>query len=327
MKKIKLLPLLLAFPLLASCGVGSKIKSPKFLDAGKEIKFDKFTENLTKVVEKLDVFDAKKQLKSSVLKQEYASYKEDVENRGKTVLSKTVGGELATTEIKYDAENHLMEEVYKYEDNYVGTDVTGKGSSAAKFDGHYTYQTLKDGKKSFVVRVDKDSKEYAKEALIEDDYKKVDFDNGKLKEIINDESFEIDVICMAYSTSSPEDQKNFHFYQNDKLFTVEVNLDHEEDVLDTASVKSGTVKQKITYKLQVNLVNEKLTFKTYNKSSSEYTFSRTCFCKIDGVNHYAAKGDVYTYFSQRKADVSLEYKETKVKEVDLAKYTKIGATW
>lgn len=327
MKKTKLLPLLLAFPLLASCGVGSKLKAPKFAEPGKEIKYDTFVDNIEKLAGKLHVNDDKKQLPSAVFTQKIESYSESVHKKSNKEVERIKGGYTESSEFKYDSKNHLIEESEASKDKYTGKQVTSKGATSSEYKSHSSYQALKDGKNTYVVRIEKETKEYFKEATVDKDFSVVDYSNSFLKEKVTDEFINVVLIMMIYEAVPEKEQKNFKFYQKDKLFTAETTLESEEDVLDIHAKKIGKNKSTYTFKVQCDLVNEKLVIKSWTETIDEYTISKTGTTKIDGGTVLAVKDDSYVFTNQSKNESSFVYKDVKLKEVKLDKYTKIGAAW
>ena len=325
--KRKLLPLLLALPLLASCGGVSKLKAPKFADPGKEIKYEKFVENIGKVLDKLDVYNAKKKLPSSVLKYSYQVYGEQLLKRNDKEFTKSVGGEKDELEFKYDASNLLMEETYKYEIASSYVDPLGKSAAAEDYTTHTMYQQAKVKKNNYVVAVDKDNKEYSKEADLDDSYKAVNYHNETLKQIVTDSAVMIESICAYYPYMPKESQKAIKFYQSDKLFTIAIDEDETSDVLDTTSNKVGSLKTTAVMKFQCNLVNDKLSLLSWTETTAEYSIKKTCSVKISGDTVEFAKGDTLSVLSQSRDELSLEYKDVKLKAIDLADYTQLGSAW
>ena len=112
MKKIKLLPLLFALPMLTSCG-GLKISAPRFAKEGNEISYKKILEKVGKFAERCD-FAKESALSGGIYKSTSGSTNTvEVFRNGKSFRKGSVNI-LEKEEAQYDKDNAIIKSKSEY---------------------------------------------------------------------------------------------------------------------------------------------------------------------------------------------------------------------
>lgn len=312
MKKTKFLSLLLFAPLLASCG--GKVKAPKFLDKGKEIKKADFVVALNKVFDKASFNDTTKKLGQGEFKYETTVRDFNETLRGKKSLSKFTELEKTAEDHKYDPKQLVDRYTFRYEDKVVKEDAAGKDVSNAKTKADCAYQYAKVGKKEYIVTVSGNEKAYVKEY----EASKADIETGfdfSAKSYANSAFEEVYNMIDEYDAKEGEALKDYKFYKNGNVFTIEQNteitVEHKED----EKVDYVTV-SKITQIAQIDATEGKWASKFYYHEESDREF------KLN-AGQFAA-GDVYHSEYDIVYEVSYEVKEVKVEKFDLKDFVGFG---
>ena len=316
MKKNKLLAILLAAPLLASCGV-SKLKEPKFADAGKELSFEKFQKALEKagVPDKLD-FAVEKKLPSSVFVEELKAYNGYDLLREDKVKESAANLETYKDEWKLDTENVLLEHNMSTSTEFKAESANTKSSGSQKEQSKASYQEETINKKKFTVSIDQTNKEYSRYS--DSSVTKADLAiDGKLKEEVSDAgTLFVDMVYGA-AMSSKEELKHFKFYQNDKVFTITWEDEAEDKTLALYNIST-----KYVQKTQIDVTKGK--FKAVNWYSSEEvkSFKKTGTAyDFYGEERVFYKGETIKEYIQTAQVASFEYKDVKLNKVDISDYT------
>ena len=317
MKKIKVFPLLILVPMLASCGL-SKPSSPKFADVGKEVKFDKFQTDLMEASGKA-IFNSEKALPSGILKSKKAILSTTILKRGKETLMDYNVLRNENSELKYDKENKIVKEIVEDKSEAQSKTQTEKASEVDNVKTTRVYQEGEKDKKKYVLEVRPDLKEVYKEADLSgtkiaaylDTFVKVNV--GSTADNIFNEIF------MQYAASDEKEKKNYKFYENDQIFTIEYKSELEEDVKDDDEkvfLKRTTIQET---KVQVELNDKKPQFKEWTnyKITGEYTRDFDAF----------KKGDSGEAVQQGSLEYSYEVKDVKLKAVDVSKFVYMGEAW
>ena len=336
MKKTKLLPLLLALPMLASCGI-KKPSQPKFAkvsDADK-ISGAKFVEGVEKETLDLD-FLGSKALPSSEMKLDtkYSLKRELL--RGKKNYRGEEDARNATVVSKLDAKNNLVEYDYREKSNYVFTKAGVESKSGD--DTKYTdvYQEAKvDGKKYFVV-VDKAGKEFTKSAKIEGDVTVAKAADAVAKEKAIDISdgvhgYNLGNLVSSYSSAVASDDKaemkKYSFWKKDKVFTIEYKSEDKD--VEVKQAEKVVAKRTIieSYKAQIDFTKGKVKSLVWSTFEMTYKVLKN-HSGFDYVGSFVyAKDDVDTYKWVAAETTTYEHKDVKLKALDISNFTKIGETW
>jgi len=322
MKKTKLLSILLAAPLLASCGI-SKLKEPKFADLGKELNFTKFSEALEKagVPDELE-FQVEKKLSSGILKHEtnsYDGYELSRQDKVKESFKEKIDSK---DEWKLDAKNVLLEHNASSSGASKGEEAGTKSSSSNSEKFKVSYQEETVNKKKFVVSIDHNSKEYcrySKSELIKADLSL----DGKMKEEVNDCGvYFIEKVYDAEAASLDDEEiKHYKFYQNGKVFTI-VYENKGEDKSNELYNDSYNYLEKT----QIDVTKGKFKAVTWIDSENVRTFKKSgSAMDYFGESRLYFKGEVVKEFAQVRDVASFEAKEITLKKVDLKSFTQTEA--
>jgi hypothetical protein len=316
MKKIKLLPLLAVIPMLASCG--GKPAKPKFAKFGDVITAEEFDTKCEaarkKTVLVLDLLPAGISKKSSV------EYTETVHNRNKKALSSDVHVKESNDELKHDVKNAVVEGKATSKDTRnIKTKATSSSTNENKSSA-YTIQETKIDDNKFVVTAYKKSKQFEKISKITDGLNtaKTILDD-LVRDFLDDGETEVYGLRSAYAIASEEGKKNYKFYQNDKIFTIEFKKDIDEEYKPADKVlyvDKGTEEKVI----QIELDKDKLSYKFWHLKEYEREY------KSD-YSSDQAKGDVSKYVTREVKEGTWQRKDVTLKALDLANFTKVGASW
>ena len=223
MKKIKLLSLLAVVPMLASCG--GKPSKPRFASYGKEVSYKAIVKDQSKVASKAD-FMSEEALGSGVFKSKEGSYISIKGTMNADKFSMVIQG-ADESEFKYDQKNAIVQTTAKSEtlmtsDSSAGSSSMGNNSSSTS-----SIQLGKVDKKSCLIEATKETKEYRK--LVETDKKGAQaLLDAQAKSMLEDATDEFEAGLLHYETLEKKEQKNYKFYENGNVFTVEVKFEKEE---------------------------------------------------------------------------------------------------
>lgn len=317
MKKIKVFPLLIFVPMLASCGL-SKPSSPKFADVGKEVKFDKFQTDLMEASGKA-IFNSEKALPSGILKSKKAIFYSQIMKRGKEKLMDYDVLQNENSELKYDKENKIVKEVVENKSDIQGKSQTEKAIEVVNGKTTRVYQEGEKDNKKYVLEVRPDLKEIYKEADLSGIKIAAYLDTFVKTKVGSTADNIFSEIFMEYASSGEKEKKNYKFYENDKIFTIEYKLDLKEDVKDgdeKVYLKRITTRES---KIQVELNDKKPQFKQWTtcKITGEYTRNFDIY----------KKGDFGELVEQASLEYSYEVKDVKLKAVDVSKFVYMGEAW
>lgn len=332
MKKIKLLPLLLALPLLASCGLAKPSKGgfARVSDADK-ISAKKFLDAITKEQNKVD-FMSEKALPSSESKIEtrYA-LKADLK-RGKKVLRAQEDIENQTDSLKYDKANQILaleskgKEIrnFSLEDSNFNESYENKNSSQ--------YQFSKVGKYKHLLSIDNTKKEYwsrkkiaasDKPAEIADEYAKgiiADFASGT-------RGFTLSELIGMYMSSTEKEQKDYTFYKKDRVYTVEYNFEEADKEIKNSEKVVAKQTVKMFFKAQVVFEDGKNKEVHYSTQETTYTAVKNHLNSDSYGSYVMAKDDVLNVKWEASELITYARKDMKLKAIDISKYTQMGSGW
>jgi hypothetical protein len=312
-KTTKFLSFLLFAPLLTGCGNG--VKAPKFAKYGDEVKFEKFYENLNAAFKKATFLSETKTLGSVQMKGEYAELEGGKITRGKKTYSETS----ALTQTRYENKVDVDHSVYEMKVDYVeassSKDASGETSNESETVMTMTYQVATISKQKWLVGAVHETKEYGKEELLEGVKEQTFFDNvGKGATLLGLQEC-ISSIEMQYDGETEEGKKDYKFYQNGNVYTVEMNWQEEQENKEDDVVYS---KEKSTCKwiVQLDMTEGKW-------SGKEYLDSKTVTEYKKAYGQYV-EGDVLEETGIIKQEFSAQTKKLNLKPQDLSKYKYIG---
>lgn len=311
MKKTKFLSLLVLAPLMTGCG--TNVKAPKFAKKGDEVKYADFVNNLDKLLEKAS-FKKEKKLGQSEFKMKNA-YNDTYEKiRGKKTIVKSVDYQVTEEDHKYDPNKIVDRYVFKGEIVQTLEEPVGKSVDKSTMQHEDANQYHKIGEKEYLVHVEGDKKQYTNVAEISksDLVGMFDFQAKNYAEGIFDDVFDL---LGDYEAAPEKEQKNYKFYRNGNIFTIELEVETTEehkvdDKVDYVTVTKGNVTA------QVDVTEGKWSSKTYMHSVSDREF------KIN-VGEFA-KGDISRETNDSAFERIFEVKEVKVEPFDLKDFAGFG---
>ena len=332
MKKIKLLPLVLALPLLASCGLAKPTKGgfAKVSEADK-ISATKFLDAITKEQNKAD-FMSEKALPSSESKLESRYALKAEVKRGKKVLRGQENVVNQTDSLKYDKANQILALESKgkeirnllLEDSDYNESYENKQSSQ--------YQFTKVVKNKHFLLVDNTKKDYCSRIKIEASDKPAEIADEYAKGNIEDIAYGIngynlsDLIGM-YKGSTEKEQKDYTFYKKDRVYTVEYNFEEaDKEIKESEKVVAKQTVKKF-YKAQVVFEDGKNKEVHYSTQETTYTAVKNHLNGDSFGTYVMAKDDVLNVKWEASEVVTYARKDMKLKAIDISKYTQMGSGW
>ena len=338
MKKIKILPLLLAAPLLVSCGV-SKPKEPKFAEMGKkdQVTGAKFGTDLLAAFSASEFSETAGLLPSSVLKLESKVYYEaSVESDGK-VVSKDTTGINRKGEAKLDKKNKVV--VVEESEKEEGSSKTLNGRRSYSFsdESHVFYQEAKVNKVKYVVEANKEAKTIAGYQKVGEE-KVENIVDKKMKNLANDWSNGyycegIQALLTYYygavGEGDDEEAAKYKFYEKGKVFTIEYTSEVKNEEVKNYEVVVAKKTSKEVTKVQVDLTKGKEKSLAWTSTEESKTIVKDYYEYnwYTGSLTYHYKGNVEKTSSQASEVMSFEHKDVSVKALDVAKFTQIGDKW
>ena len=317
MKKIKLLALLAVVPMLASCG--GKPSKPKFADVGKEVKFEKFTEDGEKAYMKMD-FMKEKALGSGILKgksQVYISTKGVARGLEFSFIQK----ESEQIEAKYDQKNAIIQTSTKKEGGAAYDNVFAPGHIMEGSDSESSTVSLqfsKVDKKNSIVSATKEAKEYSVEYEIKDLKEAQKHFDGEMKGRLLNVLAQFGDAISEYNSASEKEQKYYKFYENGNIFTIEASIEENESHKVDGKV-DYVVNGKSEVKYQIDFTNGK--FKSVAWGSIESTIEFKKDTEYNGQSFKA--GDKMVSDTKMASEESFTAKDLTLKAFNLSDYTRI----
>lgn len=316
MKKIKLLSLLAIVPMLASCG--GKPSKPRFASYGKEVSYKTIVADRSKVASKAD-FMSEKALGSGVFKSKDGSYV-SIEGTINADKFSMVIKSAEESEFKYDQKNAIVQNTSKSESV---TTSKSSGGSTNIGDNSSTTSSIQLGKvdkKSCLIQATKESKEYVK--LFETDKKgaqaKLDV---RAKSMLGNAADEFEAGLLHYEVLDKKEQKNYKFYENGNIFTVEVKFEKEESHKTDGKV-DYVEKYKYEVASQIDFTNGKFRAVSWGSIDLSVEFKKDVNYVIPEIGmpgQYKA-GDKITCDMKMASEESFTAKELTLKAFDLAGY-------
>ena len=312
MKKIKIIPTLLAITLLTGCSFKISVKEPIFVKQGKETTQEEFKTQLIKALEENEFYKAEKDLPSKIMKYRSAGKSEQKRVRKKKTYYSKESASASDSILTYDSKNVILKSEYSYKSQ---TEVESENENSKNRE--ITKNTLflhegADDLQGKVVTFYTDSLTYTVEETLSEGKTAKNYIDNTLG------SFYLQIFnssrLMHYTEIA--DIENCHFYQNKNVFTVrykETVSEIQKGEIDGEQVDVMRFEISTDIKSQVDLTNGMETVKIADKQTIVYT-------SLADYNGYK-KGEIleietvqYTDFSAVDKDATLE------KVTDLSKY-------
>lgn len=312
MNKIKILPLLLIFPVLASCS--GKLKAPTFADYGEKQNFTSFSEALASAIDE-SVFSKEDLVKSLEIKYNRQTVVDAESKRNdKTVEITNSSGSVIQTE-KYDSNNKLYDITVSTANNYKVKSSYGKGSSSESEAREVMYQAKEVDGKNYVLSVDKTRKEYSKYAEIE---APLTIENvldtvakTSVRGLVN--RFTLNIPSQAEAEA---ENSKYSLYVNGKIFTITYNDEETEEIKNADEVLQCSIVTKVGKIYQLDLTDYKWAYKSKTESSKVTTYHMTYDTHI--------LGDTISQVQNGFENSWAVEKEIKLKPTNLDKYTRVS---
>lgn len=307
-KNTKFLSFLLFAPLLTGCGNG--VKAPKFAKFGDEVKFDEFYKNINAAFDKSVMFNEKKAIGSLEMQSEYDELTETATKRDKKTIDSYSDLSQEKVERQYDAENNLMKNKKEEFHSEGGENPEGSTLEEDTEIQTVTYQVGKYEKKDYILAVQHEIKQYAPAALVAGKASSM-FDSIVKESVIAGLQKCISEIEMQYSGEDEKGKKDYKFYQNGNIYTIDMTWEEESESKDSEVYAKN--KDTLKWTVQIDMTEGKW-------SGSEYLVGNTEKEFVLNKGQFA-KGDVYYETYTRKNVFSAKSKKVSLKAEDLSKYT------
>ena len=297
----KLLPILLAFPLLASCG--TNVKKPAFKKVGDKVTFEQFKEGIEKAREE-NIFFKGDELPSFQASLESKGVQQAVSKRGKQTLREALTKSTMTINSKLDVKNGVSERKQVRDDSVVLTTYLGSDSAVESTKSTLVLEKLVKDNEEYAITVNEKAKYYivspGNKVSELNPYSKI-LEKDALTPFATVKALETTMLA-EYQSASEEEKARYSFYQNKQVFTVEYSYEESSEENKTS--------EQSTSKLQFDLSdNEKYTVMVYSESSSHEEVLETHMDEI--------KGDVYEEVSKNALTLKAQKKNVTVKPVKI----------
>ncbi len=314
MKKIKFLPLLLVAPMLVGC---NNVKSPKFAKEGDKILSEKFIENFTKAGES-SVFAKTEKVGSLVMKSKEGSFFELKKIRNKKAITDRTVEVSEDTQMKFDSKNSILagQTNSKTVDQRKACD--GKYKEVTKASGKGSVQAGQINGAQYVLDVDSKQKMYSPETELTGTATIADYLDIQIKQYASSYYSAIQSEIADFLALPDNDPRisDYTFYQNNNIFTLVI--EHKEDS-DQRTTDDKVIYTRSDYSLrkyQLDTTNSKMAYKTYFESKITMDFK---------LNYYEfAAGDISEQVEKEFIDGTIDFKDVKLKAVNISKYTAFG---
>ena len=315
MRKIKFLPLLLIAPLLVGCK--GNVKSPKFAKEGDKILSEKFIENFTKAGES-SVFAKTEKVGSLVMKSKEGSFFELKKIRNKKAITDRTVEVSEDTQMKFDSKNSILagQTNRKMIEQRKAND--GKYKEVTKVSGKGSIQAGQINGAQYVLDVDSKQKMYSPEAELTGTATIADYLDIQIKQDASSYYSAIQSELADFLALPDNDPRigDYTFYQNNNIFTLVI--EHKEDS-DQRTTDDKVIYTRSDYSLrkyQLDTTSSKMAYKTYFESKITMDFK---------LNYYEfAAGDISEQVEKQFVDGTIDFKDVKLKAVNISKYTAFG---
>lgn len=319
MKKFKVLPLLLVAPLLTSCG--KSYKAPKFAKLGDSVAPETWNEKFNEAMDTVKLIPTgEEKFKSLVAVDDGGSQNDISVKRGKNVVESYSDYYKYKTTHKYDSANLLFESAGKSESITSEKNSSGyKSETKSKTNSLSMKQVAKVEDKYHIVTVDEKLKSYTRYIETTEESKVDDF-NSVIAMNVGLPFITIGLIYTSYEMQDEETKKDYTFYQNDKVFTVEILHKEENKEYKVADEVKYITNETQLVRMQAQIISEsKVKLVSYEETKTTKTYS------VDYGDYY--KGDVYERVYKTGSSYEVELKDVSLKAVDLSDYARLGTAW
>lgn len=310
MKKLKFLPLLLVAPLLIGC---NNVKSPKFADNGEEVAGDKFMADLAEK-SLATAYNKEDALPSLAVKSKRSSKEYSARTRKDAGFKASYERNYSTTtSMKYDAANVLMDGKVSSKTKRKEVSNYGKEIGNEKESRNMFYQEFAKGDKKYLVMGTKEEKKLQAISQVTEENPASKVMDMFVKTAVASQGSDLNNLLNAYAGSTEEEQKNYKFYENGNIFTVEYKYSVENEESKDGEDKVIYVTNASYYKkAQVDLTDGKWKALFWNESSVKQEY------KQDYGIYF--EGDVYESKDLTSEETIAEYKDAKLKAQDVSGY-------
>ena len=317
-KLVKILPLVLALPLLVGCG--KNVKAPKFADYGSKLSADDFETEITKVLADSSL-SKEAALPSMIMKKEYKLHltQKEVFNKKKTFVYDRYDENKA--EAKYDANNATMSASTIDKGTDKSDDALTDFDQTIKYKNTYYYQGAKVEDKEYLVSVDSKHKQYSPEGVIGEGETVASVLDAYVKDTIYNGLLDnISYYAGQYANASDEEKKFFSFYQNGNIFTLvyEYHSGNHEFKIGDDVIAMTEENNKIV--VQSTFADGDFKSIFYLESTEHIDYKSDYY----SGGRYHPKGSVYDKDDRSYTVMTAKNKDVKVKAADLSKYAKVG---
>ena len=318
MKKVKLVPLLIAPLLLTSCDADlSVIKKPSFASLGQELSYVDFQNEVNKSLDKSDVF-GNDLLKSKELSINSASAQSVIRTANKSmsrndkkILSKRINANAVESTIKYDAKKLIA--LAKSTTNSLSIEkdstIDTKEVADAKSESGLAVVSLDDGKSA--VSFNNMTMTYSVSKAF-----------GEGDDVASYVDMQVKMVCLMYlympfvsylpaDDATEEVMGNYHFYKNADIYTYTYKSEESVEI-DESETLVARLYSYTEIKVQLELKENKQSLKYYYCDA----FDTQYLNEYNGAN----PGDEDSEKVESAATISLRNKNVSLKKIDIAKY-------
>lgn len=303
-KTTKFLSFLLFAPLLTGCGNG--VKAPKFVDYGKEVKAATFITNITKAFSDVR-FNKAAKIPSYEANSTYALHGNEDLIRNNKVIRNDQESYSRTIKYQYDSSELVLNLKNKDASKQTHKENSHKLEDVQKDNYEEQLQAGKYNKKDYLLSLDIKFKEY-RPYLPLDGYKLADLFDGEAKstaiEIIEES---ISGIESAYYDATDEEKKNYKFYQNGEIYSIEYKSSQTKEVKGDRKTRTNTL-----WKVQLDFTEGKWSGKEYSLEEVEIEYLKK--------QEDFAKGDITKATYEKASENTIILKDVKLKNEDVSKY-------
>ncbi len=316
MKKIKVLPLVLALPLLVSCG--QDVKAPKFAKAGDAKEYAAWSEAADNS-SKGNVFfpdEADALLPSFKGSRQAEGIIKDEVKRDKKVVYSDMNYSKSQEEYQSDTENGLIrtKEKRSEKEEFKNTYAKQTINSKSAYEHSFQKGTFED--KEYMMDVRVPHKTYILSGQVTETNTYAKLLNTEAESILFMDVMLPLMVIATYPSASEEEQKNYAFYQNGDIFTAEYKKEEKGIETKDAEDKVKWVADTLTsWKVQIDYSNKEAIKTVYYYEEVKTTTYNVSY-------DMCMPGDVETETRKESAVAELAKKDVKLKAEDLSKYIK-----
>lgn len=318
MKKFNVLPLVLALPLLVSCGA-KDVKAPKFAKEGDKVEYEAWNE-ANNTATKANAFfpDAPDALLPSFkASSETESINKTEVKREKKVVRSNSNYSKSSEEYQSDTANGLIrtKEDRRGVEESKTPNGTSKTNTKHKYEHSYQKGTYED--KEYMMDVRVPYKTYVLDGQVTETTSYAKLLDNEARNIVNLDIMLPTIIIATYSLADEEEKKNFSFYQKGDLFTAEYKKEEKGiETKDAEDKVKWSADKDTSWKIQFDFTSkesfklvyyyELITTTTYNVSNSP-----------------CMPGDVKVETRKESFTAEVAKKDVSLKAEDLSKFIKV----